>query len=668
MQMAKTGNRELHIDLETYSELDIREVGAYKYVNHESFEILLLAYAFDNEPVSIIDLAQGEEIPSSVLKALFDYSITKVAHNANFERTCLSKVIGLMVPSQWRCTAVRASTLGLPRSLADVGKVLGLAEDQQKMKIGKSLIAYFCKPCKPTIKNHGRTRNLPHHDLDKWDLFKQYCCQDVVTERAIDKKMDAYPSTTRRELELWQLDQTINDYGVKVEQELVNNILDFYAIYTDRLLTRAREITKLDNPGSTSQIKSYLLSKGIEVESIDKDHVKALISDLKSGDIKTPYKDEILEFLSIRKELGKTSVSKYDAMKRSLCSDGRIRGMLQFYGANRTGRWAGRIVQLHNLPKNKLADLDYARDLVIHNDMDLIEMLFGSPLDIFSQLIRTSFIAHPRKTFVVADYSAIEARVISWLANETWRQEVFAKNGDIYCASASQMFKVPVEKHGVNGHLRAKGKIAELALGYQGAKGALLAMGAEEMGLSEAELDDLVVSWRNANPHIVELWNKTERAAMAAVEAPGTIQHVTKGIAFRMINDSLFCKLPSGRCLAYFGANIQKTKNKKSIIYQGTNQESGRWEHVETYGGKLVENLTQAIARDCLGEAMLQLYENGFGVRFHVHDEVIVEVNIDEADLKEKQIRSIMALDNVTWLDGLILNADSYQTSYYKKD
>ena len=666
--MAKTGNRELHIDLETYSELDIREVGAYKYVNHDSFEILLLAYAFDNEPVSIIDLAQGEEIPSSVLNALFDYSITKVAHNANFERTCLSKVIGLMIPSQWRCTAVRASTLGLPRSLADVGKVLGLAEDQQKMKIGKSLIAYFCKPCKPTIKNHGRTRNLPHHDLDKWELFKQYCCQDVVTERAIDRKMDSYPSTTRREQQLWQLDQTINDEGVKVEQRLVNNILDFYAIYTDRLLTRAREITKLDNPGSTSQIKSYLLSKGIEVESIDKDHVKALISDLKSGDIKTPYKDEILEFLSIRKELGKTSVSKYDAMKRSLCSDGRIRGMLQFYGANRTGRWAGRIVQLHNLPKNKLADLDYARDLVIHNEMDLIEMLYGSPLDIFSQLIRTSFIAHPGKIFVVADYSAIEARVISWLANETWRQEVFAKNGDIYCASASQMFKVPVEKHGVNGHLRAKGKIAELALGYQGAKGALLAMGAEEMGLSEAEIDDLVVSWRNANPHIVDLWNKTEKAAMAAVESPGTVQRVTKGIAFRMINDSLFCKLPSGRCLAYFGAKIQKTKNKKSIIYQGTNQESGRWEHVETYGGKLVENLTQAIARDCLGEAMLQLYEFGFEVRFHVHDEVIVEVNIDEANSKEKQIRSIMALDNVAWLDGLILNADSYQTSYYKKD
>lgn len=664
----KVTGKELHVDLETFCELDIREVGAYAYVNHPSFEVLLMGYAFGDDEPHVIDLAQGEDIPPSVLQALLDHDITKVAHNANFERTCLSKEIAYMEPEQWRCTSVRASTLGLPRSLDAVGKVLGLGEGLQKLKVGKSLITYFCKPCKPTIKNHGRTRNLPHHDLDKWNMFKFYNAQDVIAERAIDRKMNIYPKTSEREKKLWNLDQRMNDMGVKVEMTLVNNILSFYGSYTERLLKRAVEITQLNNPSSNIQIKNYLAKCGIQMKSIDKDHVMSLIKDLKTDVIKTDKKEEILEFLRIRLELGKTSVSKYDAMARSICDDGRVHGMLQFYGGSRTGRWAGRIVQLQNLPKNKLIDLDYARNLVMTDDTDILEMLYGSPLDVFSQLIRTAFIAKDKHTFVVADYSAIEARVISWLAGEKWRQEVFANNGDIYCASASKMFKVPVEKHGVNGHLRSKGKIAELALGYQGSKGALIAMGAEEMGLTDAEIDELVSQWRSSNPHIVDLWKKTEAAAKNAIECPGTVHVVTKGVAFKMFKGSLFCRLPSGRCIAYYEARLTKTRNRTTINYQGTNQETQRWEHVDTYGGKLVENITQAIARDCLGEAMLRLYDAGYTPCMHIHDEVVIEVPDENINEDESNIRQIMSLKDLSWLDDLILTAESYHTKYYLKD
>lgn len=671
MKTAKNqiGNqKELHVDLETYCDLDLKEVGVYRYVDHPSFEILLIAYAFDDGEVQIIDLAQGETVPPPVLLALTDPDIIKVAHNANFERTCLSKEYGFMDPSQWRCTAVRATTLGLPRSLDAVGKVLGLGEDEKKSRIGKSLITFFCKPCKATIKNCGRTRNLPKHDLEKWNLFKFYNIQDVIAERAIDRKMSAFPAVLPSEQELWAIDQLMNDRGVKVEMTLVNNILEYYEEYTTRLIRRAQELTGLDNPGSNIQIKQYLAARGIGAESVDKEHVSDLIKELQNDNCINSHKAEILEFLRIRQELGKTSVSKYDAMARSVCDDGRIRGMLQFYGASRTGRWAGRIVQLHNLPRNKLSDIDYARGLVMTHDIDILEMLYGSPLEVFSQLIRTAFVAENNNTFVVADYSAIEARVISWLAGEKWRQEVFANNGDIYCASASKMFKVPVEKHGVNGHLRSKGKIAELALGYQGSKGALMAMGAGEMGLTDAEIDELVSQWRSSNPHIVDLWKKTEAAAMDAIRSPGSIQRVTKGVAFRMHKGSLFCRLPSGRCIVYYEAKLRNVRNRTSIIYQGTAQETQRWEHIETYGGKLVENITQAIARDCLGETMLRLNDAGLLPSFHVHDEVVVEVKKKDLAKVEEHIKEIMQLKEVEWTDGLILNADSYHTPYYKKD
>lgn len=671
MKTAKNqiGNqKELHIDLETYCDLDLKEVGVYRYVDHHSFEILLMAYAFDDGEVQIIDLAQGETVPPSVLLALTDPDIIKVAHNANFERTCLSKEYDFTDPSQWRCTAVRATTLGLPRSLDAVGKVLGLGEDEKKSRIGKALITYFCRPCKATIKNCGRTRNLPKHDLEKWNLFKIYNIQDVIAERAIDKKMNAFPATLPSEQELWTIDQLMNDRGVKVEMTLVNNILEYYEEYTTRLTKRAQDITGLDNPSSNIQIKQYLTARGIEAESVDKEHVSDLIKELQNDNCINSHKAEILEFLKIRQELGKTSVSKYAAMARAVCSDCRIRGMLQFYGANRTGRWAGRIVQLHNLPRNKLTDIDYARDLVMTHDIDILEMLYGYPLEVFSQLIRTAFVAEKDNTFVVADYSAIEARVISWLAGETWRQEVFANNGDIYCASASKMFNVPVEKHGINGHLRSKGKIAELALGYQGAKGALIAMGAEDMGLTDAELDELVSQWRSSNPHIVDLWSKTEEAAMNAIRSPGSIQRVARGVAFRMHRGSLFCRLPSGRCIVYYDAKLKTIRNRTSIIYQGTAQETQRWEHIETYGGKLVENITQATARDCLGEAIRLLYKAGFLPAFHVHDEVVVEVKKKSLEEAEESIREIMELKGVEWTEGLILNADSYHTPYYMKD
>lgn len=660
MKMTSSTKTALHLDIETYSEEDLAKVGVYKYVEHPSFEILMIAYAFNDEEVDIIDLKQGEEIPEWLLKALVNPEIIKTAHNANFERTCLQKALGVpMPPEQWYCTAVRASTLGLPRSLDEVGRVLGLPEDKAKMKAGKALIRYFSMPCKPTKRNGERTRNLPRHEPEQWEIYKRYCKQDVEAEREIDKLMSKYPEMLETEHQLWCLDQYINEKGVLIQTELVNNILEYNSTHEDELLERAKELTGLDNPKSISQAKEWLAEQGLETESLTKDIVKGLIKETDD--------QEIQEFLEIRQQLGKTSVSKYDAIKRAINEDNRVRGILQFYGAERTGRWAGRIIQPQNLPRNNMKNIDMVRELVIVNDFDLLEMLYGNLMQVFSELIRTAIIAPEGYTFIVADYSAIEARVIAWLAEEKWRMDVFASHGKIYEASAAQMFKVPIDSITKDSPERAKGKVAELALGYQGSISALQAMGAEEMGLSENEMKALVDRWRNANPNIVKFWYNTESLAKAAIKSPGTIKRGPRGIEFQMIHDSLFIKLPSGRRLAYKNAKIVEGAYKEEIIYDGKDQTTGRWGKVKTYGGKLVENITQAVARDCLGAALLALYKAGYMATFHVHDEVVIEVPIATKDKAMADITRLMALD-LPWTKGLILTADAFETKYYMKD
>lgn len=667
-----TTSRELHIDLETYSEIDIKECGSYRYIDDPSFEILLLAYAFNDEPVRIVDLCQGEKVPKKVLDALVDPQIIKKAHNANFERTCLTKFTSqYMPPEEWKCSAVRASSLGLPRSLEEVGNALGLKEDQKKLKIGKALIQYFCKPCKPTKANGGRTRNMPSDYIERWELFKDYCKRDVETERYIDRALDKYPKTKPAEHALWCLDQRMNELGVLVDMRMVHNILDYNDYHTEDLIEEAREITGLENPSSISKVKDWIKSLGYELTSLTKDTVSTLLKELKSGAIKLTNPEavkKIIRFLEIRQELGKTSVSKYDAMNRSVCSDSRIRGMLLFYGANRTGRWAGRIVQLQNLPQNKLSNIDFTRRLVLNGDFDLIELFYKSPMDIFSQLIRTAFIAGEGKTFAVADYSAIEARVIAWLAGETWVQKVFATHGKIYEATAAQMFHVPIEQVTHGSDLRKKGKIAQLACGYQGGVGALTAMDTKG-DIPEEEKQGLIDSWRAANPHIVQFWYDTEANAKKAIKNPGSVIMGPRGITLKMIKDTLFIRLPSGRSIAYNQAAIEPSKKgRDSITYMGTNQETKRWERTETYGGKIVENIVQATARDCLGYAMLKLNEAGYTPQFHIHDEVVIEVAKSTCADDLEKIKSIMKLKNVEWVDGLILNAEGYLTDYYMKD
>lgn len=650
----------LHIDIETYSETDLLKCGVYKYVEDPAFEIMLLAYAWDDEPTQIVDLAQGEEIPTDILVALRDPNVLKMAHNANFERTCLAQALGVaMPPEQWECTAVRAATLGLPRALESVGEIVGLSEDKRKMKAGKALVLYFSKPCSPTIRNGGRTRNLPRHDPDKWELYRQYCIQDVETERHIHEALNKYPETIAREKELWNLDQKIIEKGALVNMEMVDNIINYYQDHTDNLIERAQEITGLDNPKSVSQVKGWLEDQGLEVESLNKDTVSELLDGTDDS--------EVAEVLQIRQELGKTSVSKYEAMKRAACSDNRIRGMLLFYGANRTGRWAGRIVQLQNLPRNQMRDLDLARSIILENDFELLEMLYEAPMDVFSQLIRTALIPAEGHTFVVADYSAIEARVIAWLANEKWRLDVFASHGKIYEASAAQMFGIPIEQITKDSPERAKGKVAELALGYQGAVGALKAMGAEEMGLVEREIAQLVKSWRNANPAIVSFWRTAERSAKEAILNPGLVIRGPRGLEFEMIRDSLFIKLPSGRRLAYKNAKVVNIGTKQEIRYDGQNQTTNRWEETQTYGGKIVENITQAVARDCLAEALLALDKAGYTPSFHVHDEVVIEVPKENVKQAVREITDLMAL-KLEWTKGLVLTADAFTADYYMKD
>lgn len=646
----------LGIDIETYSSIDLIKAGVYKYAEADDFEILLFAYAFDDAPIQLIDMAQGERLPAEVLDALTDSKILKTAFNANFEITCIGNYLDLdLVIGQWECTMIRSAMCGLPLSLDASSKVLGLI--QEKMAAGKALINYFSKPCKPTKTNGMRTRNLPTHDIDKWNLFKSYCKQDVEVERAIRNKLEFFimPATEKK---LWVLDQEINRRGVMLDQQLVRNAIAMDAASKERLAKEAIDITGLENPNSTVQLKQWLIDElGEDIEDVSKETVKDLLSRVDNEEIKTVLRN--------RQEAAKTSVKKYSTMAAAVCKDGRVRGMLQFYGANRTGRWAGRLVQLHNLPQNHLQDLDLARQLVWENDLDMVEMLFGNVPDTLSQLIRTAFVAKPGHRFIVADFSAIEARVIAWLADEAWRLEVFKTHGKIYEASASQMFKIPIEEIKKGSALRQKGKVAELALGYQGGPGALTKMGALKMGLKEEELQDLVDAWRNANPAIVRLWGEVGRAAMKAVEVGGAFV-IRHGIKFIKRGAFLCVELPSGRSLYYARPHIADNQfGSKALKYEGMNQTTKQWGVQDTYGGKLVENIVQAIARDCLALTMRRLEKAGYRIVMHVHDEVILETENETGSLEEAC--NIMGKP-IKWAPGLPLRADGYETTYYKKD
>ncbi|WP_026673640.1 DNA polymerase [Alkalihalobacterium bogoriense] len=646
----------LSIDIETYSSVDLVKHGVYHYCESEDFEILLLAFAVDEEEIQIVDLASGEEMPDEVLHTLVDPAVIKTAYNANFERTCLSKYFQLsMSPEQWRCSFVHALMLGLPGHLDGVAKCLKLNE--QKMKEGKALIRYFSIPCKATKVNGGRTRNLPEHDVEKWTSFKEYCKQDVEVERQIRKKLEAFPIPPA-EQKLWELDQNINDQGVQVDAELVIHAIQADITFQENLFNEAVGLTGLDNPNSPAQLKSWLLKQGVEVWSLAKKNVETLMGEVEHSDVR--------RLLELRQAMSKTSVKKYEAMERSMCHDQRIRGLLQFYGANRTGRWAGRLVQIHNLPRNSMTDLDIARDLLKSGNYEALEILFDSVSDVLSQLIRTAFIPSKGHRFIVADFSAIEARVIAWLAGERWRMEVFQSHGKIYEASAAQMFKVPIETIDKGSPLRQKGKIAELALGYGGSKGALTQMGALEMGLTEEELPELVSAWREANPNIVKLWWNVEATAIKAVKEKAVIK-MQYGLTFHYKKGILFINLPSGRSLAYVRPKIgiDERFGKEQLTYEGTEQGSKQWGRIPTYGGKLTENIIQAIARDCLAEAMVKLNDAGYRINFHVHDEVVLDVPVGTGSKEE--VEKVMG-QSIKWAPGLPLGADSFETEYYMKD
>ena len=647
----------LAIDIETYSSVDITKCGVYAYTEAEDFEILLFAYAYDEEEVKLIDLASGEKLPQSIIEDLSSLEVIKTAFNASFERTCLAKYLNKpMPPEQWRCSAVKALELGLPTSLEGVAKCLKLSE--QKMVEGKALIRYFSIPCSATKGSGFRNRNLPQQDSDKWELFKSYCKQDVEVERNIRKLLRVY-EITESEQKLWCLDQRINDMGVKVDRELINHALACDFKYQEELKNEAITLTGVKNPKSTAQMKKWLLeTEGVEIETLSKESVENLL--------KVVSNEKVKRVLQLRVELSKTSIKKYEAMNRALCKDNRIRGLLKFYGANRTGRWAGRLVQVQNLPQNKLEYLDLARNLLREGDYELLEMLFTSVSEVLSQLIRTAFIPSENSRFIVADFSAIEARVIAWLAGEKWRMEVFNSHGKIYEASAAQMFGVPLGAVTKGSSLRQKGKVAELALGYQGGAGALLAMGALKMGLKEEELPKLIRAWRASNSNIVRLWNEVERAAIIAVRDE-TIVKLQKGIEFSFEKGILFIKLPSGRKLSYVRPRLERDKrfDKAMITYEGIVQGTKQWGRLSTYGGKLTENIVQAIARDCLGVNMLRLHEAGYKIIMHIHDEVVLDVPYDFGSLE--QVQDIMGT-SIAWAKGLPLRAEAFETDYYKKD
>jgi DNA polymerase len=645
----------LSIDIETFSSNDLIKSGVYKYVEAPDFAILLFGYAFDDEPVQIVDLI-SEKLPDVVLKALTNPAFIKTAHNANFERTCIRKFFNIDLPvQQWECTMVRVSMLGLPLSLDAASKALKLKTE--KSTDGKTLIRYFSIPCKPTKTNGGRTRNMPENDPEKWQKFKDYCIQDVVVEREIRNKVSFFEPPPF-EKTLWNIDQEINDTGVLLDPKFVKNAIWMDTAYREKLTTEAIEITGIQNPNSASQLKQWLTEEtDINVTSLTKEAVPVLLQNIKDNTVK--------RVLNIRQEMAKTSVKKYAAMVSAVCNDHRVRGLLQFYGANRTGRWAGRLVQVQNLPQNHLPDLDLARSLVKEGDLEMLDLLYGNVPDTLSQLIRTSFIASPRHRFIVADFSAIEARVIAWLANEKWRLDVFSTHGKIYEASAAHMFKVPVEDVTKGSHLRQKAKIAELALGYGGGPNALLKMGALKMGLQEEELPQLVAMWRNSNKKIVDYWTKVEEAAMDTVRE-GIKSVIHPSISFYISKGVLFIKLPGGRCLTYLKPQIRPNKfNGESIVYEGLNHTTKQWGKQETYGGKLVENLCQAIARDCLADAMIRLHNKGYKIVMHVHDEVVLEM--PEGKGSTEEVDAIMS-EPIPWAKGLPLKAESYETFYYKKD
>ena len=657
----------LSIDVETFSDVDLKKCGVYKYAESPDFEILLFGVSVDGSEVTVYDLASGDTVPEEIIRALSDDSVIKWAYNASFERVCLSvwlrrnypqyfssysieedTVRNYLDPSSWRCSLVWGAYMGLPLSLEGIGKVLKL--ENQKMAEGKALIRYFCVPCKPTKANGGRTRNLPEHDQVKWSTFIAYNKRDVETEMAIQQKLSKFPVPEF----LWEeyhLDQEINDRGIQLDMALVEQAIAIDERSREELSAKMRQLTALENPNSVQQMKEWLTKHGLEVDSLDKKAVKELLKTVPS---------ELAEVLELRRQLAKSSVKKYQAMQNAVCADGRARGMFQFYGANRSGRWAGRLIQLQNLPQNHMAHLEDARSLVRSGDYALLSALYDSVPEVLSELIRTAFVPRDGYKFIVSDFSAIEARVLSFLAGESWRLKVFAENGDIYCASASAMFHVPVEKHGQNAHLRQKGKIAELALGYGGSVGALKSMGALEMGLSEEELQPLVDAWRTSNPNIVQLWWDVDNAVKTTVRQ--RLDTETHGIRFRYRSGMLFIVLPSGRQLCYVKPKMGTNKfGGDSVTYEGVGS-TKKWERIESYGPKFVENIVQAISRDILMYAMRTL-SHCFIVG-HVHDELIIECGMD------------VSLDAVCdqmgrtppWIEGLNLRADGYETMFYKKD
>ena len=659
----------ISIDIETYSENDLGKCGVYKYVQHPDFDILLFGYAVDGGDVRVVDLASGKTMPEEVLAALSDETVTKWAFNSNFERVCLSEwlrrnhpeyfssysvpgdtVGDYLDPRGWKCSMVWSAYMGLPLSLAGAGAVLGLEE--QKLKEGKELIRYFCVPCKATKANGGRTRNLPEHDREKWERFRSYNQRDVEVERSIQERLRNFPVPDFVWEEFW-LDQEINDRGILLDIDMVENAIRLDGISKDQLLDAMKKITGLENPNSVAQMKQWLSSRGIETESLGKKDAAKMIAD-------RDMDEEVVKALKLRLQLAKSSVKKYQAMRNAVCRDGRARGMFQFLGANRSGRWAGRIIQLQNLPQNHMEDLEQARGLVKNGDYEALAILYDSVPNVLSELIRTAFVAAGGNKFCVADFSSIEARVLSWLAGERWRMDVFVKNGDIYCASASAMFGVPVEKHGRNAELRQKGKIAELALGYGGSVGALKSMGAIEMGLTEEELQPLVDSWRTANPNIVRFWWDVDRAVKKAVKQRKP--SVLRGIRFECRNGMLFITLPSGRRLSYVKPRIGENRfGGESVTYEGVGG-TKKWERIESYGPKFVENIVQAISRDILCYAMRTL--SHCRICAHVHDELIIECR------KDASLDAVCEQMGRTppWAEGLVLRADGYETQFYKKD
>ena len=639
----------LSLDLETYSDVDLSKCGVYKYAESPAFEILLFGVSVNGGDIAVYDLVRGDEVPKEIIAALSDETVTKWAYNAAFERVCLSNYLEeWLEPEGWRCTMVWSAYLGLPLSLESVGAALGL--EKQKLTEGKDLIRYFCVPCKPTKANGGRTRNLPEHDREKWERFKTYNFRDVETEMQIQQRLSKFP-VPDFVWEEYRLDQEINDRGIGVDMEMVRRAIAMDGRSKAELSAAMKKLTELENPNSVQQMKQWLLENGMETDSLDKKAVAELLKDAP---------EPLKTVLTLRQQLARSSVKKYTAMENAVCADSRAHGMFQFYGANRTGRYSGRIIQLQNLPQNHIPDLTQARALVQCGDYDALKLLYEDVPDTLSQLIRTAFVPQDGRKFIVADFSAIEARVIAWLAGEKWRLKVFEDGGDIYCASASQMFRVPVEKHGLNGHLRQKGKIAELALGYGGSVGALKSMGALEMGLAEEELQPLVDMWRSSNPHIIELWWDVDRAVQECIKK--RIFTETHGIRFVYQSGMMFITLPSGRRLAYVRPGIGENRfGGESVTYMGVGG-TKKWERLETFGGKLVENIVQAVSRDILCYAMRTL--SCCSIVAHVHDEIIIEADrrMSLAAVCEQMGRT------PPWAKGLLLRADGYECDFYQKD